>query len=228
MAELPMSRFDDNYDELKISFNKVIDNIDNKGFDKDDLDDFEEKFKSVFLGNHHINPEVIRRIKNLFHLQEEEIIAGGDMPDSDDLMLAMSEDGIITTQSGFDTGIDDVGDPVLPDDDGFGCPGNGSFNTPPVIEASSKTYKYDNEPANNVLEAVKKLPIEKWRYRSDIKETQGLDNKKHLGPYAEDFKQLFGVGDGVTINVLDALGVALAAIKELSAKVDELETQISS
>jgi hypothetical protein len=46
-----------------------------------------------------------------------------------------------------------------------------------------------------------------------------------LGPNARDFQAAFGVGDGTTISKIDAVGVCLAAIKALSAKVESLEAR---
>lgn len=62
------------------------------------------------------------------------------------------------------------------------------------------------------------MPVEKWRY----KEGTGMDDAEHVGPYAEDFKEATGLGDGKTINVVDAIGITMGAIQELSRKVDNL------
>lgn len=100
----------------------------------------------------------------------------------------------------------------------------------PLIEAlpilisifSHSSLKTDIESLNgySVLSAVETIPIQYWRYKAAI---GNGDSERHLGPYAEDFQKLFGIGDGVTINMLDAFGVLLAAVKELVVKVRELE-----
>lgn len=79
---------------------------------------------------------------------------------------------------------------------------------------SSREFKKNNEPIEGVLEKLESLPVEKWAYKMGIS-----DGGEHIGPYAEDFKEIFGIGDGVTINLIDAVGISLAAIKELSEKV---------
>lgn len=86
---------------------------------------------------------------------------------------------------------------------------------------SSRQFKMPEGSVDNdaILSGMDKLPIERWRYRSEL----NLPANSHIGPYAEDFKTAFGLGDGVTINLVDALGVCLAAIKALSAKVAVLE-----
>ena len=74
---------------------------------------------------------------------------------------------------------------------------------------SSKEYKnrIGSVDIFKVLEGLKKLTIHKWKYKGDTIE--------HLGPYAEDFKELFGVGDGKTIHIIDVMGVALASLKAM-------------
>jgi hypothetical protein len=73
-----------------------------------------------------------------------------------------------------------------------------------------------------LLAAVAKLPVETWRYKAET----GLETRPHIGPYAEDFQAAFGVGDGVTINPIDAVGVCLAAIQALTQKVESLEAEL--
>jgi hypothetical protein len=75
-----------------------------------------------------------------------------------------------------------------------------------------------------VLTSVASLPVEAWHYKAET----GLDTRAHIGPYAEDFKAAFGVGDGATISTVDAIGVCLAAIKALASKVEILEGQLQS
>jgi len=82
---------------------------------------------------------------------------------------------------------------------------------------SSKKAKTDKRPAPGVLDAVKKMPVEKWKYKDGMG-----DEGQHIGPYAEDFKKQTGLGDGKTISVVDALGVTMGAVKELAEKVDGL------
>lgn len=67
----------------------------------------------------------------------------------------------------------------------------------------------------DVLAAVADLEVGRWNYRGD--------DAEHIGPYAEDFREAFGVGDGKTINVIDAIGVLFAAVKELTARLAERE-----
>ena len=67
-----------------------------------------------------------------------------------------------------------------------------------------------------MLGKVLDLPMAYWRYKTEEEEV------RHLGPMAEDFHAAFGLGpDDQGIPLLDAGGVALAAIQGLKAEQDE-------
>lgn len=85
---------------------------------------------------------------------------------------------------------------------------------------SSRDYKEHNALAGDVLDKVAGLSVERWRYKPHI---VGEPNPaEHIGPYAEDFRAAFGVGDGKTINYVDAIGVLFKAVQELTAEVRAL------
>lgn len=86
------------------------------------------------------------------------------------------------------------------------------------LAMSSKDYKEDKRPARGVLDAVKEMPVEQWKYKDGI-----ADGGHHVGPYAEDFHAATGKGDGKTIPLQDAIGVTMGAVQELADKVDKLE-----
>jgi hypothetical protein len=68
------------------------------------------------------------------------------------------------------------------------------------------------------LQKVSALKITSWNY---IKSTEG----RHLGPVAEEFSQMFGLGENDSyISTIDADGIATAALKALMAKI-ELQSQ---
>lgn len=102
----------------------------------------------------------------------------------------------------------------------FGGAGSGATLGSTALSAGSKAaflssrlFKTDSEPIDEseVLVKLENLPVESWSYISN--------GERHIGPYAEDFKEMFGIGDGVTINYLDAIGVLMASVKALSEKV---------
>ncbi len=72
-----------------------------------------------------------------------------------------------------------------------------------------------------LLEKIDQLPISEWNYKTES------DEVKHIGPTAQDFQKIFGVGsDGKSISTIDPSGIALAAIKELKKENSELKKQI--
>lgn len=88
-----------------------------------------------------------------------------------------------------------------------------------MMYSSAREIKEDKRAAEPVLEKVKSLSVERWKYKAG----HG-DGKEHIGPYAEDFAERFG-GCMDEISTVDAIGVLLKAVQELAVKVDELESE---
>jgi len=65
------------------------------------------------------------------------------------------------------------------------------------------------------LQALESFPVKYWNYIGD--------NTRHIGPMAETFKEATGLGDGMTIDFIDAFGVLLAAVRGLASQVDDLQ-----
>lgn len=88
---------------------------------------------------------------------------------------------------------------------------------------SSAFVKENKQPIDDhvILDKVSSMDVEKWTYKPGI---TGETNP-HIGPYAEQFAELFGVGDGIHINMIDAIGVCLSSIKALNAKIAILEAK---
>lgn len=84
---------------------------------------------------------------------------------------------------------------------------------------SSKDYKTAKRKPMSVLDAVRDMPVEEWEYKKGMGDGGG---KKHIGPYAEDFKKATGLGNGKEIGIIDAIGVTMGAVQELAAKVDNM------
>ncbi len=67
-----------------------------------------------------------------------------------------------------------------------------------------------------ILKKTVALPVTMWNYKAE-----GAAIKR-IGPMAQDFRAAFGLGiDDTSIGVLDASGVALAAIQGLNQKLNE-------
>jgi len=90
--------------------------------------------------------------------------------------------------------------------------------------ASSRALKTGFQAVESelMLSRLMDLPVESWSYKAEV------GGSRHVGPVAEDFQRIFGLGDGETISTTDADGVMMSAIqglkRELDAKDSEIET----
>lgn len=76
---------------------------------------------------------------------------------------------------------------------------------------------------DSVLEQLAALPISRWRYRSEGRDA------RHIGPMAQDFHAVFGLGDRDTvIYPVDANGVSLAAAKALRGRLARAEARVAA
>lgn len=99
---------------------------------------------------------------------------------------------------------------------------DGSIEADNFNISSSRTFKTGFEPvdAKAVLARVVQLPVSEWTFKWDEAGT------RHIGPVAEDFLALFGVGnDSTNISLGDAAGVALAAIQGLHQELQVKEAE---
>lgn len=78
---------------------------------------------------------------------------------------------------------------------------------------SAEEYKDTTQEKPLLLEKLKNVRVDKWKYKGSKAE--------HIGPYAEEFNKTFGVGTHKdAIDVVSMLGVTLGAVKELNEKVE--------
>jgi len=86
------------------------------------------------------------------------------------------------------------------------------------VSDANRKENFTEIDAREMLELVSRLPVTRWNYKADDPAVQ------HIGPTAQDFKRIFGVGgDDRSTSTVDPAGVALAAIKGLHEKTAELE-----
>jgi len=107
--------------------------------------------------------------------------------------------------------------------------GNGAYltNGGSWMAGSSRSFKNHFRPLDSgeLLSKISSLPVESWQYRET--------DERHIGPVSEDFVGSFDVGvireDGSRDNKYlcpgDVAGVALAGVKELIRKNEELTLQ---
>jgi hypothetical protein len=75
---------------------------------------------------------------------------------------------------------------------------------------------------DEILEKLLRLPIKQWSYLSQDASIE------HIGPMAQDFYSLFGLGESdKTISTIDPAGVALAAIQALCKENQELKMRLT-
>ena len=91
-----------------------------------------------------------------------------------------------------------------------------------AMMSSDENAKTDKRPVRGVLDAVKRMRVERWRYKPG----EG-DGGEHIGTYAQDFTRETGLGNGRQLGVIDALGVTLGAVKELAEQVDRIDKKES-
>lgn len=79
-------------------------------------------------------------------------------------------------------------------------------------------------------EAIDRLPVDRWKYKpgTPYTDAEAGDGPEHVGTYAEDWQRETGMGNGKTINVIDAIGVNMAATKELSRDLKSLRHQLQA
>ena len=73
-----------------------------------------------------------------------------------------------------------------------------------------------------ILEKIDALPVTEWNYKNED------PSVRHIGPVAQDFYSIFGVGNSSTsISTIDPSGIALAGIQALDAKGEEQDGQLA-
>ncbi len=96
--------------------------------------------------------------------------------------------------------------------------GSGSWSAVSDRNAKANFIRVDPGEA---LARVAAMPINTWNYKTQDAEI------RHIGPTAQDFKAAFGVGEDDThISMVDADGVALAAIQGVNLKVQAENTEL--
>jgi hypothetical protein len=90
-----------------------------------------------------------------------------------------------------------------------------------LIETSDRAMKADVGAVDGraLLARLGDLPISTWRFKTG--------ETRHIGPMAQDFRALFGLGpDDTHIRPGDVAGVALAAVQALSEVVAEKDARL--
>lgn len=80
------------------------------------------------------------------------------------------------------------------------------------VSDSNRKQNIQSIGGEEILARLRRLPITMWSYKNDTE-------TRHLGPMAQDFQRVFGLGsDEKVIGTVDADGVALAGVQALEAR----------
>ncbi|UCC80270.1 MAG: tail fiber domain-containing protein, partial [Candidatus Zixiibacteriota bacterium] len=94
-------------------------------------------------------------------------------------------------------------------------PGSSSWSSITILDGIRNLRPVDGA---DILNKIEQLPINRYSFKSED------ENVEHIGPMADDFHNLFGVGvDNQHIDMLDPSGIALAGIKELIKENKQLK-----
>ena len=103
--------------------------------------------------------------------------------------------------------------------------GNGAYLTSGGVwtNASSIDFKTDIKrlSSSDLLSSINKLLVTKWRYKDT--------NEYHIGPFAEQFKELFNLGisdDNKHISTMDLAGISILGIQEQSKSISDLKNEV--
>jgi len=90
-----------------------------------------------------------------------------------------------------------------------------------IVSDRNRKEGFAGVDSRAILERVARLPIETWQYKGEA--------IRHIGPMAQDFAAAFQVGaDNRHIDLIDANGVALAAIQALTERLEAQETELAA
>ena len=94
-----------------------------------------------------------------------------------------------------------------------------------VSLGSSRALKDDlgSVDGSSLLALLSELPIHTWRYKTEDSDV------RHIGPMAEDFHGAFGFSnDPHHLSIVDANGIALAAVQELHSQLQARDLEIAA
>ena len=100
--------------------------------------------------------------------------------------------------------------------------GNGAYLSAGGVwtDISDIHLKEEITPQNSdiILQKIMQLPVTKWKYTGT--------SEYHIGPMAQDFTTLFGIGDGKSLSAMDKSGVALLGIQALQKENEDLRKTV--
>ncbi|WP_285164749.1 tail fiber domain-containing protein [Shewanella goraebulensis] len=111
---------------------------------------------------------------------------------------------------------------TLDEDGNLTLKGQVTANNVLLTSDVNKKENFLSVDSTAILNAIAQLSISKWNYKSESENTQ------HIGPMAQQFYDLFGLGDSEKhISAIDSAGVSLAAAKALLELNNQKEKKIA-
>lgn len=97
----------------------------------------------------------------------------------------------------------------------------GSAAAPALIGLSDEKTKEGRKPADGekILASFREMPVDDYRYRQEAREVFNVPESR-TGTMAQDYAEHFG-GDGHTIDLPDAIGKLMAAVKSLDERTQK-------
>lgn len=85
--------------------------------------------------------------------------------------------------------------------------------------ASNRDWKEDfgSVDDEDILDKFRRMPVETYRYREDVRDAIGDDGRRRVGPMAQDFGREFG-GDGKVIPMPSLVGALVSAVRALDKR----------
>jgi hypothetical protein len=126
----------------------------------------------------------------------------------------------VTIQSGTTTSNWGQANAVISTSTGAYLHTNGTWTN---ASDRNRKHGFADISGEDVLARLRVLPITTWTYNVE------RDDVRHMGPMAQDFRAVFGLGDDErTISTVDEGGVALAAAKALEARTTAQAARIDA
>jgi hypothetical protein len=95
-----------------------------------------------------------------------------------------------------------------------------------LIKSTKDAKTIEGELENGIAAAaVAAMPLYVWRYLPE--HAPEGDSARHIGPTAEHFSAITGLGDGKMISVIDYLGLLAGALQNALRRIDLLEYQVA-
>ncbi len=104
---------------------------------------------------------------------------------------------------------------------GFGSAIGGLLGKLPIFSDENMKEDIQPLPDGKALAAIEDMPVSEWTYKKGV-----ADEGRHIGTMAQDFQKATGKGDGKTISGIDAIGITMGAVRDLSKKVDRLASAV--